>query len=389
MMSDQTIPEWKRIHKEATIVDMHAHPSLKVSIFNRVLRKRYKASRFFNPLSVRTDFPKLKDGGVDVLWSTVYAPERQIYQECKFLNIMRVIMPCRWRKIFGRPYFQVTNDMLDEMEKQVAKAKDKRTGKLFAKMAYSVKELDDILKMGNEAPIAVINNIEGAHSLDEKLENLDHFFKRGVAYITLAHFNDNGIANPCFPYPENIQILGCFKGDRDLTLGITKLGEQVVEKMMDLGMIIDVTHCTPPARKRVYEIVGKKMPIIASHVGAYEINPAAYNLKDWEIKKIADSGGVVGIVFMNYWLMPHETKRGLNFIARTLEHFIKVGGIDHVAIGTDYDGFNDPPDDIKDAAGLCKLTQRLIAEEYNEAKIKKIWGENALRVIREGWGKKI
>ncbi|HEX9974810.1 MAG TPA: hypothetical protein VGD14_22340, partial [bacterium] len=114
MMSDRTIPEWKRIHKEATIVDMHAHPSLKASIFNRVLTKRFKASRFFNPLSVRTDFPKLKDGGVDVLWSTIYAPEQEIRKECKFVNVMRVIMPCRWRKIFGRPYFTVTNDMLDE-----------------------------------------------------------------------------------------------------------------------------------------------------------------------------------------------------------------------------------------------------------------------------------
>jgi membrane dipeptidase len=186
-----------------------------------------------------------------------------------------------------------------------------------------------------------------------------------------------------------MQILGCFTGDRDLTRGLTTFGEQVVEKMIELGMIIDIAHCTPPARKRIFEIVGNKIPIIASHVGAYEINPSPYNLKDWEIKKIAETGGVSAVIFMNYWLMPHETKRGLNFIAKTLDHFKNVGGIDHIGIGTDFDGFTDPPDDLKDSSYLYKLTQRLIAEDYSEENIKKIWGGNALRVIRDGWGKKV
>jgi len=387
-MPDNSIPEWKRIHQEATIIDVHAHPSLKVSLFNRVLTRRFRAARSWNPFSVRTDFPKLKKGNVDVLWSTVYAPEKEIQKECRWVKLMRFIMPCKYKKVFCRPYFDVSNEMLDEMEQQVKKSVNPETGKPIAKMAYSVKELNEILEQQTDRPIAVLHNIEGAHSLDMNLDNLLHFFDRGVAYLSLAHFNPNGVANPCFPYPESVQVCGCFKGDRNLTLGLTELGEQVVEKMVELGMIIDITHCTPPARKQVYDIVGNQMPIIASHVGAYEINPSAYNLKDWEIKKIAETGGVVAVIFMNYWLMPHETKRGLNFIARTLDHFINIGGIDHVAVGTDYDGFNDPPDDIKDASQLHKLTQRLIAEEYSEDMIKKIWGDNVLRVIREGWGKK-
>ena len=387
-MSDQINQDWERIHKEATIIDVHVHPSLKVSLFRRLLTKRYPATRSFNPFGLRADFPKLRDGGVDVLWSTVYAPERGIYHECRIVRLLKYLMPFTWKKVFGRPYFEVTNEMLDQMEKQVEDSFDPDTGKRMAKMVYSIKELDELLAQGPGRPIAVIHNIEGAHSLDEKLDNLQHFFDRGVAYLTLAHFYENGVANPCFPYPESIQILGCFLGDRDVTLGLTKFGEQVVEKMIDLGMIIDITHCTPPARKRIYDIVGNKLPIIASHIGAYEINPSPYNLKDWEIKKIADNGGVVAVIFMNYWLMPHETKRGLNFIARTLDHFINVGGIDHVGVGTDFDGFIDPPDDLKDSSQLYKLTQRLIAEEYSEQMIKKIWGENVLRVIREGWGKK-
>jgi len=330
----------------------------------------------------------------------VYAPERDIQKECRIVRILKYILPCTWRKVFRRPYFKVNNEMLDEMEKQVNNSINKKTNKPFAKMIYSVKELDEHLAQANEdRPIAVIHNIEGAHCLEnsidgshtpeESLNNLLHFFDRGVAYLTLAHFYENELVSPCFPYPESVQMLGCFTGDRDLTRSLTTFGEQVVEKMIELGMIIDIAHCTPPARKRIFDIVDNKIPIIASHVGAYEINPSPYNLKDWEIKKIAETGGLSAVIFMNYWLMPHETKRGLNFIAKTLDHFKNVGGIDHVGIGTDFDGFIDPPDDLKDSSYLYKLTQRLMAEDYSEDMIKKIWGGNVLRVIRDGWGKKV
>lgn len=380
--------KWKTLHyDQVTVVDLHAHPSLKVSLFNRVLTGRWKASRDFDPFGVRTDFGDLRNGGVDVLLSTVYAPERGILDECRYLKLLRYVMPRTWKRVFDKPHMAVTLEMLDAMEDQVEAAKDPDNGKPLARMVYSVRELDELLAQEGERPVAVIHNVEGAHSLDGKLDNLQRLFDRGVAYLTLAHFYANEAVNPCFPYPESVQSFGCFTGDRDLSLGLEPFGEEVVEKMIELGMILDIVHCTPPARKRIYDIVGNRLPLIASHVGAYEVNPSPYNLKDWELKKIADSGGVAGVIFMNYWLMPHETKRGLNFIARTLEHFISVTGIDHVAIGTDFDGFTDPPDDLPDASKLYRLTQRLLAEGYSEDEINKIWGGNVLRVLREGWGK--
>ncbi|HEX9973620.1 MAG TPA: membrane dipeptidase, partial [bacterium] len=290
-MINPEIPEWKRIHDEATIIDVHAHPSLKTSLFNRMLTGRFGVSRSFDPFSVRTDFTRLRDGSVDVLLSTIYAPERGIIEDCKILKLLRFVMPFKWKKVFGKSHFDVTNRLMDEMEKQVQNSRDPETGKIMAKMVYSVAELDAILGQGNEKPIAIIHNIEGAHSLDGNLENLRHFFDRGVVYLTLAHFYKNEVVNPIFPFPEYVQKCGCFMTDRDVTLGLTDFGEQVVEKMVELGMIIDIAHCTPPARKRIYDIVNNRIPIIASHVGAYEINPSPYNLKDWEIKKIAESGG--------------------------------------------------------------------------------------------------
>lgn len=387
-MSEVSNSNWEQVHyQDSTIVDLHAHPSLKVSLFKRMLTGRFGASRAFDPFSVRTDFPKLRRGGVDVLLSTVYAPEIGILEECRYLRMLRYLMPFTWQKVFERSPFDVTVEMLDVMEQQVQNAGDE-SGKPLAQMAFSVKDLDDILSQDDDRPVAVIHSVEGGHSLGGKLDNLLHLFDRGVAYLTLAHFYENEAVHPCFPYPESVQIMGCFQGDRNPALGLKKLGERVIERMVELGMILDITHCTPPARKRIYEIIGNRLPIIASHVGAYEVNPSPYNLQDWEIRRIAGTGGVVAVIFMNYWLMPHETKRGLNFIARTIKHLANVGGIDHVAIGSDFDGFTDPPDDLKDVSELPKLTQRLLAEGYSREQIVKILGGNALRVLREGWGKK-
>ena len=387
-MSVNQASDWKQLHTGAILVDLHAHPSLKVSLFNRWLTSRWRAGRAFDPFGVRTDFYKLRQGGVDVLLSTVYSPEKGILDECRYLRLLRYVMPGTWRRVFDRPYFDVTVEMLDALERQVGLARDPETGAPLARMVRSVKELDDLLGQDGPRPIGVVNNVEGAHSLDGNLDNLQRLFDRGVAYLTLAHFYSNEAVHPCFPYPESVQGFGCFQGGRNLALGLEPFGAEVIERMIELGMILDIVHCTPVARERIYDIVGNRAPIIASHVGAYEVNPSPYNLKDWEIKKIADTGGVVGVIFMNYWLMPHETKRGLNFIARTIEQFVKVGGIDHVAIGSDFDGFTDPPDDLPDAAEFPKLTQRLITEAYSQQEIEKILGGNVLRVLRQGWGKK-
>ena len=177
---------------------------------------------------------------------------------------------------------------------------------------------------------------------------------------------------------------------RDLTQGLMPLGVRVVQRMIDLGMLIDLSHSTPVARQQIYELCdasGKRVPLLATHVGAYEINPSPYNLTDWEVKRIARDGGVVGVIFMPYWLMPKESGMGLNFVSRTIAHFVNVGGEDVVGIGTDFDGFATPPEDLYNAEQMPRLTQRLLIDGHSEARVKKILGGNALRALREGWGK--
>ena len=181
----------------------------------------------------------------------------------------------------------------------------------------------------------------------------------------------------------------------DLARGLTPLGEQVVERMLELGMVIDLAHSTPLARARIYQIVEslrKHGAVMATHVGAYALKPSPYNLQDWELRWLAEHGGMTGVIFMNYWLASHPDKLGLDLVARTIQHIVDTAGIDAVGFGSDLDGFTDPPDDLVDASQVPRLTQHLLgqtqsatARRYSDEDIRKILGGNALRVLREGW----
>lgn len=422
-MDSMTETSWQAHHRRATVVDLHAHPSLKVALFHRVLGRRHQAvGRAFSPLSLRTGFPQLQAGGVDVLLSTIYVPEALLMDDLPALKLLRFLRPRTWRDVVRPDYQHVTQKFLTGMEEQAAEYnRDLKPGQRPAKVVKSVADLEVILAQGQDGPMALIHSVEGGHSLqgplsgkivdpaavaapavaDEIMANLQGLFERGVAYLTLAHFYPNWLVSPVFPFPEKILALARWRhalARHDLTRGLTPIGEQVVEKMMEMGMLVDISHCTPVARQKVYQMadsLGKRSAVMATHVGAYEIKPSLYNLQDWEIRWLADHGGLVGVIFMNYWLMAHETALGLDFVSRTLEHFINAAGTENVAgFGSDFDGFTDPPDDLVDASQVPRLTQRLVAErgpdgrKYSDEAIEKILGGNALNVLRAGWGRK-
>ena len=118
-----------QLHQQILVTDLHAHPSLNVSLFHRVLTSRiYPSSRAFDPFSVRTNFPQLQAGSVDLMLSVLHAPERGIITECGALNILRYLMPRTWKKIYERPYFEVIQEMYSEIEAAVNSARDASTG---------------------------------------------------------------------------------------------------------------------------------------------------------------------------------------------------------------------------------------------------------------------
>jgi microsomal dipeptidase-like Zn-dependent dipeptidase len=391
--------DWRELQKEATIVDLHVHPSMQQQLFRRNLNVRFVIDRTLhgNPMAVRASFPRLRDGGIDIILSVLHIPEKRLRVDFPIVRIFSILRPDLWKKLFTAQPFNATLRVMDDMEKAVSLT----SGYEAARMIPNLAELDKTLSQPKATrPISVIHAVEGAHSLGEHdtsdehvMEHLETLFKRGVIYITLAHFYPNKVVHPCYPFPEDISRLSVHPTLwRDLTEGLTPLGERVVRRMMELGMLIDLSHSSPTARKRIYEIAdesGKRVPLLATHVGAYEIAPSPYNLTDWEIKRIARDGGVVGVIFMPYWLMPKESRQGINFLSRHIQYMVDTGGEDVVGIGTDFDGFATPPDDLDNASQMPRLTQRLLVDGHSPDRIKKILGGNALRAIREGWGRKV
>lgn len=387
--------EWENIHATSPVFDLHIHPAMSRLVIRQNLNVRGIVSRSFSPFSVRASWPQMRQGGYGTILSIIHVPERGLIKDFPIIQLFRILRPDVWRKVMVGSTFDVTLRLMDEFEEVIAGA-----APVKAQLVKSVAELDAILDQpAASRPIAVLHAIEGAHSLgmeeaseDDVLRHLETLYQRGVAYMTLAHFYPNRVVFPCFPFPEDFANLSVTRDIwRDLTLGLTDFGRRVVERMMDLGMLIDLSHCTPVARKQLFDLAdarGQRVPFLATHVGAYAINPSPYNLQDWEIKRIARDGGIVGVIFMPYWLFPHGAGHGINYIAQTLRYFIDVAGEDHVGIGTDFDGFTTPPEDLKDTSEMPRLTQRLLVEGYTSESIKKILGGNALRVVRDGWGKK-
>jgi hypothetical protein len=155
MASLQTV-YWEDVHfRQATLVDLHAHPSLKVSLFHRTLGRWNRASRAFDPFDVHADFPKLRARGVDVLLSSVHVPEAGMVREAGPLRLLRYPLRGMLDPVLERSPFDVTMRMLDDIEAQVRSAVDPSTGKPPARIVRSIIELDELLAVPDERPIAM------------------------------------------------------------------------------------------------------------------------------------------------------------------------------------------------------------------------------------------
>ena len=268
-MDNSSLRPWEKLHQQATIVDLHAHPILKSLLFHRSLSQRFSIASPWvgdlNPIDVQTAFPKLQAGQVDVLFSAVYPLEKRLFQDIMFLNLIPLrwirwlpftAVQKMWKKVVVPPYFTVTNTMLDAMETAVQHYNRTRPER-EVHFAYSGQELETLLADPRQ-PIVLVHSVEGGHSLEgeiglrlidkqwdqlaaaeqealarEVLANLEALAKRGVAYVVLAHFYPNKLIMPVFPYPEHIALsliprdkLENVWRDVNLAEGLTDLGRQ-------------------------------------------------------------------------------------------------------------------------------------------------------------------
>ena len=369
------------LHREAPLTDIHVHPSLKAFLYGWDLWSRHMAGKAFNPFALRSDFPALERGGVGVIWATHHLPEIELFRQCFLLTAAGFLVLPAYRKITTGSRLARILQMIDVFEREVAKQPHR------AEVAMSVADLARIRAAGK---IAVVHAVEGAHILEGKLESLDALAGRGVAVLTLAHFFDNGVAAQTsggIPKHMLIRKLCPFKFTWSHPAPLTPFGKDVLRRMTALRMIADVTHCTPEARAAVFGELDGRRPVVATHVGVRRYNPDPYSLTDDELREIARRGGLVGVIFMTYWLrQPDPPTNGLDLIWQTVEHIRGVtGSFDHIALGTDFDGFTDPPDDVSDPTMLPRVTAMLLERGMAEPDVKKILGGNALRVLTTGW----
>lgn len=225
---------------------------------------------------------------------------------------------------------------------------------------------EDIINNDKEGKISAILTIEEGGALKGELYNLRNYYRLGVRGITLTWNNVNEIG-----YPNTKEEY------RDK--GLTDFGRQVVYEMNKLGMLIDVSHLSDQG---FYDVsTESKKPFIASHSNSRKMKNHLRNLTDDMIRTLSESGGVMGICFERDFLGDSKHAR-VDDMIRHIKHIKNIGGIDVIAIGSDFDGCN-PNGEIENIGEIEKLIQALRDNGFSEDEIDKIFYRNALRVIRD------
>ena len=369
------------------LTDIHAHPGMNAFLWDRDLRRHYFTGKAFNPLASLSDFKMLREGDVRVLWSSLYVVEPGFFT-CPLLRFA-AHFTSGGRTLRKLDAWQCLLVMMADMERQVARA-----GPEF-ELARSNADLDRIVAAGRRA---IVHTVESGHvlsaslaagDLDGRAARIKQLADRGVASLTLAHLFPNDLAGHAEAIPDTLHNLPICSFDTgvDPAMALTDAGRAVVEAMVEHRVICDVTHCTKVAREEVYARVGNRAPIVASHSGVQALNPVEYNLDEADVRAIAATGGVVGVIFMPYWLEAAHPGPGLEAVWQTMDTIRGWSGgtWDHVAIGTDFDGFTDPPDDCDSEAQLPLVRELLERKGVGGADADAILGGNARRVLRAGW----
>lgn len=210
--------------------------------------------------------------------------------------------------------------------------------------------------------------IEGAGAFADDVTQIDRFVDRGVVFVGLVHARDNKLATSAT--------------GKDKKTGLTERGRQLAERIYDRGALVDVSHMSDRAFDDLASIAERVgAPIVATHSDARVVTNNPRNLTDDQLRRIAASGGVAGLNFHSTFLRASGPASIRDAVAHA-KHMIEIAGIDHVAIGSDFDGGN-PPADLADASYLPDLAAALREAGVSAEDVHKIFSENAKRVL--GW----
>jgi membrane dipeptidase len=269
----------------------------------------------------------------------------------------------------------------------------------------------DIRRAKQDGKIAVLLGIEGGHAIENSLYALRDFYRLGVRYMTLTHTNNNDWADAS----------GFFVTPKPAHHGLTTFGEEVVREMQRIGMLVDISHVSDETFDAVMRVA--RAPVIASHSSARALCDVPRNLTDDQLRALAKNGGVAMVNFFPGFLDPkyraaqgafmakHKgeidaitkqrlpvsamqdaiaklggsdlPKTPLSVLVDHIDHIAKVAGVDHVGLGSDFDGVPSLPEGLSGMDGLPHITLELLRRGYSDGDVKKILGENFLRVLGE------
>jgi microsomal dipeptidase-like Zn-dependent dipeptidase len=212
---------------------------------------------------------------------------------------------------------------------------------------------------------SIMLGIENGLALGGRLENLQHFAQRGIVYMTLCHNGDNDICD---------SARGCHTHN-----GVSAFGRQVISEMNRLGIMVDLSHA---GEKSFYDALElSAQPIVCSHSSCRALCDHPRNLTDDQMRALAAKGGVMQVTLYNGFLVK-DGKACIEDAMRHVQHAIDVMGIDHVGLGTDFDG-DGGICGLANSSELINFTRRLLASGFSDADIQKIWGGNFLRVMQQ------
>jgi len=345
-------PATHRLHHDAIVVDGHNDLPWRI-------RERWGLDLDRVRLEARsseghTDLPRLREGGVDVQFWAAYVPV----------------------EFTGRDGPRVAREQIDLIGRLVDR---------YPRDLELALTLADVRRIVESGRIASMIGVEGGHAIDNSIEILRELYDLGARYMTLTHTATLDWVDAA--------------GDESRSGGLSDFGREVVAEMNRLGMLVDISHVTAAAMRAVLDVTAA--PVIFSHSSARALADHPRNVPDDVLERMRENGGVVMVNFFSGFLTPDGARsvekifeepdarvreriasRGtVATIADHIEHIVRVAGIDHVGIGSDFDGVPVLPEGMEDVSRLPALTAELARRGVSDQDARKILGENLLRVL--------
>lgn len=386
MTEEQLVAYAKRIHEKAITLDTHVD----IGGFPYATPLRDPGSE---ELTSKCTLPKMEKGGMDGVFLAAYVGQ----DSCNTAGYRRA--------------FENAMGKFDAIHRL--------TGFMYPDRCELAVTPDDVERITKTGKRVIMIGIENGYPIGTDLSNVEWFYKLGARYITLCHNGNNQICDSCNPRGSDLEHNG-----------LSDFGKQVVAEMNRLGIIADVSHISPKSYWDLIEV--SKAPIMATHSGCRALTDNSRNLDDEQLKALAENGGVIQIVALGSFLrkatperdeaiealntefnLPTgraarralqelteekraeynakmdeinekypETPTDVKVYVDHIDHAVEVAGIDHVGIGTDFDGGGGVPG-FNDHSEALNVTVELVHRGYSEEDIIKIWGGNLLRVWRE------